>query len=721
MAKKIYILWALALLIFVGCNKEDNKVVDDNFVEDSFIEDSPSGLLFYGSTNQNDPTKSYFGDNSGTLYWSDDDVLGVYSTDADNSNSLIWSGIATITNKVSATQAVFCSIADKESWISNSNNITFYAYYPCSAASVPAYSASSKSVALTNVAVEQIGEFGKYHIMYSTPATKTATEIDRGDPIGFSFRPATSILRIRPYLSSTYPNDTYTVEKIEMTIADDKKICGDAILNLTNGELTPTSGATSTITINLTTPITITKNPTDCEYIDIALLPVVSDRAKLTFKFISQNDEIEFVGNKNSPSSFAKGKRYSADIRMIPLKDLFFFYGQANCLLLPNSQNNGTLDVAPYYTDSTFIYTKNSAAAIRPYAAKAEVIWEESAGFITSATISGTTMTVSKQADLYGNALIGIYDSGDNLLWSYHIWAPEDNPTNLAYTQTLSGDTYNVLSMPIGATKNLTLSSSSADRLKGYGLFYQWGRKDPLGRQENYSSLKSVYDKNGNTFSLTDSPYIIDIKDVLLSYTDVTTDGPKSHFMIRYTIANPAVYLVDKSQTLNYNWAVENNNFLWGNPYPSGTYPKMSQTYKSIFDPSPAGYRVAPADTWVNFTTTKANTNSYTKFNVVGNESFDWTWSDADANKDAHAGYSFYYQGLGIGPSHFYLYGGSRSSWNSSSYNNFAPHTTISSWSSAPSGTSSTYASSFSQYNTNISPFNNSSRAQGIEVRCVAE
>ena len=286
----------------------------------------------------------------------------------------------------------------------------------------------------------------------------------------------------------------------------------------------------------------------------------------IIFVVKDENDKL-YIGTKNAPASgFATNKFYTSTVNVE--KNAFEYYGTANCLLMANTQNTGTLNVAPYVTDYTFAYNKGVRTA-GPYATKAAIIWEEQVGLISSATVSSdhTTMTVNRAAGQYGNALIGIYDDSDNLLWSYHIWCPEDNPTTLAYTQTNSGETYNLMNMPIGATKALTLSSSDDDKVKGFGLYYQWGRKDPLGRANAIASnvIKSVYDKNGSTITLTSAAYLKDINDVLAGYTDEATDGPMSHFMARYAIANPAVFITVPSGQYSNNWAGETNNHLWGN------------------------------------------------------------------------------------------------------------------------------------------------------------
>ena len=269
-------------------------------------------------------------------------------------------------------------------------------------------------------------------------------------------------------------------------------------------------------------------------------------------------------------------------------------------------------------------------------------------------------MTVNRAAGKYGNALVGIYDASNNLLWSYHIWAPEDNPTTYDYTATSSSSrTYKVLNMPIGAIKYATSSSSAAVKTKALPLLYQWGRKDPLGRWngDNNSGTRSpvlVYDKQGNSINITDNTYVKDVTNILniFPYTSEGYNGPMAYHMIKYTISNPMIFIQNNTnlESRNRGWYNEvNSRALWG----SNAGGQIGK--KSIFDPSPEGYSVASPGLWYNFTTTHQDGQSteISTFNVVGNENFNWTSTNNAANGD----YAFYYQGTGSGLSHFYVNG----------------------------------------------------------------
>jgi hypothetical protein len=144
------------------------------------------------------------------------------------------------------------------------------------------------------------------------------------------------------------------------------------------------------------------------------------------------------------------------------------------------------------------------------------------------------------------------------------------------------------------------------------------------------------------------------------------------------------------------DWAGANDNSLWGN-FHSGDYPKQSKVYKSIFDPCPQGYRVAPKDTWVTFTSTHKNTSIAEEFN-----------NSVAFNK----GWTFYLDGWKTGSNtDFYLASGSR--FRSSGVVGNVGYNSVC-WSSAPDGAMDFNASI-------VNPLGSAPRALGCTVRCVKE
>lgn len=112
----------------------------------------------------------------------------------------------------------------------------------------------------------------------------------------------------------------------------------------------------------------------------------------------------------------------------------------------------------------------------------AGVLWEtdNTATVVKSGALVNSTVRVKngylyfKTAEQFkpGNALIAAYDSNDNILWSWHIWLCDFDPDQTA--QRYQGASLDMMDRNLGAL------SSSFEGVASYGLFYQWGRKDPF-------------------------------------------------------------------------------------------------------------------------------------------------------------------------------------------------------------------------------------------------
>ena len=95
----------------------------------------------------------------------------------------------------------------------------------------------------------------------------------------------------------------------------------------------------------------------------------------------------------------------------------------------------------------------------------ADIIWQD--GMMLPALCDGEYIYFKTNGDK-GNALVAARDKDDNILWSWHIWVDSDA---LSAIPTAAGT---IMDRNLGA-----LSASQGDSLS-CGLFYQWGRKEPL-------------------------------------------------------------------------------------------------------------------------------------------------------------------------------------------------------------------------------------------------
>ncbi|MDE5623124.1 MAG: DUF4906 domain-containing protein [Alistipes sp.] len=314
-----------------------------------------------------------------------------------------------------------------------------------------------------------------------------------------------------------------------------------------------------------------------------------------------------------------------------------------------------------------------------------------------------TTAGEAGDAITEGNAVIAVYNASGTILWSWHIWSTAYDPVaehHLYKTRkvTASGSYVALPNAPREVrvmTRNLGASSTTVANVSSFGLLYQWGRKDPFVG----SSATS-----GTTF-VTTYPNTWPI--VAASTAASSVDAS-----ITYAIQHPTTFLTQYNTT-TYDWvaasAVANQrDNLWGNPNTATTYPNASLGSKSIYDPCPPGWRVAPQDTWTAFTANGQNssTNSgTTAWQVNGSFNIGWTFyydsTDKSTSKTSYypaTGYRNYSTGAleSVGTYGFY--------WSSSSYS-----------------AGSYYAGNLCFHSGNVSPLYNLVRAYGFPVRCVHE
>ena len=164
-----------------------------------------------------------------------------------------------------------------------------------------------------------------------------------------------------------------------------------------------------------------------------------------------------------------------------------------------------------------------------------------------------------------GNALIGAYNADGEIIWSWHIWVTNNNPAE--NTITLGDAT--VMNVNLGAELNSNGSVDVSDIYASYGMYYQWGRKDPFVGPKDYkftgNENAALYDYSGYDFEFY--------------YAD-STDKQGT---VAWSIANPLTPIK----------GIEANAFDW--LYAGHDNELWSESVKTEYDPCPAGWRVADA------------------------------------------------------------------------------------------------------------------------------
>jgi len=295
-------------------------------------------------------------------------------------------------------------------------------------------------------------------------------------------------------------------------------------------------------------------------------------------------------------------------------------------LVYGNGVKNGSVNESSYKTSVSGSVLQNfvnhlGAAITSPYIpqnasctpASAKLVWQDSEGLVSNVQLNAErdylTFEVNNSKLVPGNALVAVCDGNGDIMWSWHLWFTD---YKLGEELKTAGG-YSFLPYNIGwvddATKYEERSVLVRFTQSGTGLqqtieikqnehyeqayyfrntFFQWGRKDPM--MSNFVSAtyndffrqwitsnvaRTWYDENGTAY--------VD----MWNYADFGSGTSE----IASCIKNPHYF--DKNDDDMFN----NYNNMWdsdnsANPANSATTNTNANTMKTIYDPSPVGYKV---------------------------------------------------------------------------------------------------------------------------------
>ena len=206
--------------------------------------------------------------------------------------------------------------------------------------------------------------------------------------------------------------------------------------------------------------------------------------------------------------------------------------------------------------------------------ASAELVWAvdenhtASENIVLNVELNGNLVFFKTTDDVVpGNALIAVKDENGTILWSWHIWVVDYNPAT--QYQTYSSGAV-MMDRSLGATTATPDMNDWSNTWKpAAGTLYQWGRKDPI-----------MYE---------------------------TQTIQREYFTsIEQSVNNPAIFAAGGDY-----WLYPMDEYLW------------SPNSKTMYDPCPAGWRVAPKSAWEGLTY-DCSYSSYGCTLNVGNSQYIW-------------------------------------------------------------------------------------------------
>lgn len=255
-----------------------------------------------------------------------------------------------------------------------------------------------------------------------------------------------------------------------------------------------------------------------------------------------------------------------------------------------------------------------------------------------------------------GNVLIEIKSGkikGNPTLWSWHIWIVDKYPTVLNVGK-YGGDgaaTVQLMSHLLGAYEAVN-SQYSASAYKEFGMQYQWGRKDPFPAHDVRANT-NFYDGNGKPFD-----FLWEQKgDRANNGLDNAQKARGAAMTMKQSIERPNSIVSHQSFWLYecFPHRLVNNFknrwvFLYPWNRPSRTGKPEDVGGKTVFDPSPYGFRIMSQNEAVTLRFAYYNESksglktplpgsiydgSFLNGNTGGNEAI---FAVAQARNDAHAG-----------------------------------------------------------------------------------
>lgn len=287
-------------------------------------------------------------------------------------------------------------------------------------------------------------------------------------------------------------------------------------------------------------------------------------------------------------------------------------------------------------------YIKENAGCIP---AKAELLWQDAPGLISNVQYNNPNMKLFVNPENYisfqvnaftlrqGNAVIAIKDANGTVLWSWHIWVTDENIGQTIEVTNHQSQKYKFMSVNLGwcdgytttyAERSCKVRFTAGDMEKeviikqlsesittgGNHPYYQWGRKDPFLSSNGLANTnKTWYDKDGNISTASPatenfSTGVACIKNYILKPDVMQNQGFADNTYVNLWTADNNVYTAYDGNVI-----------------------------KTIYDPSPVGFKLPPSNAFTGFTTTGGYADTLSQINGTWDSSLKGWNFYADSSK----------------------------------------------------------------------------------------
>lgn len=330
-------------------------------------------------------------------------------------------------------------------------------------------------------------------------------------------------------------------------------------------------------------------------------------------------------GTQNSPHKLAgeSGKESTANCYIVNAPGYYQFPVVPGNALKGGGVNSNVMNKYSNYAGANFV-----PGTVWINANRVELLWQDTQGLITNCHMvsSGAkryiNFTVPERNIAEGNAVIAVRDYKGDIMWSWHIWVTAES--ELVTVGSTSGNR-DFLRVPIGFVQGGNLSRlgrnghirfrladvKEGDLKEGKTVFtfdlkqnngaqsstysrylmYQWGRKDPVLMLAGTAQPEAVQLYNINNAPLPANELL-------------GQKGATSSTSVADWIKSP------KTPTSGINTRAD----LWNAAVTSGDITpndKKNSTTKSIYDPSPKGFKIPPRPAFEGITNYAAEITTF--------------------------------------------------------------------------------------------------------------
>lgn len=675
--KKQYIFLVLGLcaaLFVAACS-------DDDYTQTDFTHPAGGNQIFLNCQSQ-------LGDNK--TAWAADSKIGFFCEQTKTVNLAV--GVAA--PFVGQVEGMFYT---QVAWDKDAGEHTFYAYTPYNKDNTTAKAVSG---VLSNSQLQSGTSNTHLTNTALTYAVAKSSEIENAVPM--TFKHALGYLDVNCKTAAKYVG--WKVKSIEFSTEDGIALAGDYKFDLTTGQFTIPDGSPK-IELRVDNAPELVANEVFHGYMSMNPIDLSAKQCnvKVAIEKVGE-DDLSLTG-KISSTKILAGTINVLNLELDALtaellEDLSIDLSAtetANCYVAGKAgqeyrfkatvMGNGVITPAVDGDETKKGIIPSPLAPV-----SASLLWQSERSLISGVklkndyvyfTLNGSEETALKA----GNAVIAAYDGAGTIVWSWHIWVTDVDLNAKVQTYVMHTDynTFPNFQSPMMMDRNLgatddQLWSGATDPKDSHGLFYQWGRKDPIiGPSDDAASVHAtVYDKDNEV---------------------VSWDFTVTTLISREDIAKyPMKYIKGD------NWLDEDAYDLWGN---SAIYENNggdgSVGSKSIYDPCPPGYRVPHPYVWSGFTSTVSGGNHKTGTVTIS--------ASGDITKQG--GVTFANGGTAIYPSTGFI--------NNGALQRVAPASNgcISLWSNA--ATKKDFGAQFYYDATNCNTPKGNKRTFGFGVRCMKD